>query len=167
MHTDRTGPSPTRAAADPLVHIDAKRVAGLGAPVSVSIRFDACALPALRETLSEQVHPVPELNPPRRKSTTGAPPDLVQARAWRDMLDQLDDADGEDRASVIVLWPTALALPALRSALSRALDTLAQSARDNDALPALAQTLAMTAELLATLQAVLAVDRGGLQDVAL
>jgi hypothetical protein len=66
-----------------------------------------------------------------------------------------------------VLWPTALAVPVMRGALTRALEEIAEPARGDGQLAALAEALATACALLRSLRALLAVDRGGLQDVAL
>jgi hypothetical protein len=81
------------------------------------------------------------------------------------MLEQLDGPD-ED-TPVAVLWPTALATPALRGALKDALAAVTDCPRADDAHAALAHALMTASTLLETLRALLAVDYGGLPEVDL
>jgi hypothetical protein len=80
------------------------------------------------------------------------------------MLAALDE-DGD--TGTVVLWPTAYAAPVLRGALNNALDGIVAASRDDDGLPSLAAAIYAAQALLATLRAFLAIDHGGLQEVAL
>jgi hypothetical protein len=160
MHPDRIAPT-CRYASAPSECANAARVVGLGAPVSVRIRLEPSERPALRRQITRHMPPAPPCDGVR------IPPidDDPQAPAWREMLAELDKA--RDGAPIVVLWPTALATPALRGALTAILDAIADSPRGAGDLTALADRLATATALLDTLRAVLAVDHGGLQDVDL
>lgn len=75
------------------------RVVGLGAPVSVLIRFAPCETPFLRSQLLKRP-PEPDEHP----------------EVLRQMLASLDE-DGA--IEIAVLWPTAYAAPVLRAALGQ------------------------------------------------
>jgi hypothetical protein len=144
--------------------VRAGRVVGLGAPLSVRIRLEPCERAALRRQILNQAAASPSDVTP--EGATPAPAnDTPQTQAWQEMLVQLE-ASGDD-APAVVLWPTALATPALRDALTLALAAVAQCPRGDAELAALADTLTTASTLLETLRALLAVDHGGLQAVDL
>lgn len=166
MHTDRTGP-PLRDAVCPIAAPPAgthrTRVVGLGSPLSVQITLTTPEVPALRAELSARLdqEQAPGL------AANGCPSglDAVQL-ALIEMLDQLQFPEGA--AEVQVLWPTALAFPALRGAFDQALDALATvstAGGDELSFGELDTALTTARSALATLAAFQAVDMGGLQDV--
>ena len=141
------------------------RVVGLGAPLSVRIRLEPCEQAPLRRHITRRARalPAPDISGTTRPARQEAAP--VEAQAWREMLAQL--ADSGDVQPVAVLWPTALAVPALRGALADTLGTIESCPRGDSDLAALNEALATAFALIQTLRALLAVDNGGLPDLAL
>jgi hypothetical protein len=131
-------------------------VIGLGAPISVQIRLSARQLPGLRTEVQRL------LDEARERALEAAAPDVV---AWEAMLEALVDSD--PGGEIEVLWPTVLALPALQGAAYDALDAVDVPSRGQGELDAAAEQLHLACEAVETLRSVLAVDRGGLQDVDL
>jgi hypothetical protein len=183
MHADRTGPATRRACgearetlfdaavdaeASPCARRVQQRVIGLGAPVSVLICLAPCETPFLRAQVREHLaghaqHPR-VLTPTLSEGSNDREQHSAERRVWEEMLAALDE--GGD-AGTEVLWPTAYAAPVLRAALDDALDAVAAASRDDDRLPSLAAAIYAAQTLLATLRAFLAIDNGGLQQVAL
>lgn len=178
MHPDRSCPPLHRAlcATDPLRLLAGPRqtappeascearVVGLGAPLSVRIRVRSCEIPLLRAQVIrslEQARPPLHAADDERPATGGG-----SVRVWEEMLDQLADLQVSD-ACLEVLWPTAYASPVLRAALDDALDAVAHAATQNRDLDSLAAVLLAAHAALDTLRAFVAVDFGGLDEVAL
>jgi hypothetical protein len=171
MHSDRSCPVALRARwpKDPPArslascgHI-AARVVGLGAPVSVRIRLTAIEIPVLRGEIVKRLDAQIQRGDSQRETKDNA--FAGNERAWLEMLAQLDS--GRADAETHVLWPTAYADLALRDALIQALIGVRSASSDDDGLPQLAEALATTQALLATLTAFRDIDRGGLLDVDL
>ena len=159
MQPARIDPACAGAAGPPAPGVCAHspRVVGLGAPLSVRIRLGANEQAALRQQIITQ-------SPASAGDTRTASADAPQAQAWREMLASLEpDSD----VPLVVLWPTALATPALRGALTGSLAAIAGCPRGDADLAALADTLRTATSLLETLRALLAVDHGGLSEVDL
>jgi hypothetical protein len=130
------------------------RIVGFGAPVSMRIRLDAVEVPRLRAQV------VRFLEHAQRPEAA-----VPVASAWQEMLDQLPfRCHGQ---GLEVLWPTVYAYPVLRAAVDDALDALEEARRDARGLEVLAAEVSAVRAAVETLRAFLAVDRGGLQDVAL
>jgi hypothetical protein len=137
------------------------RVIGLGAPLSVQIRVSACELPRLRAQ-------VERLLDEARTSTSsaGIPPSAApdsEVLAWEAMLDQLIDPAAQDEISV--LWPSGLALSALREAAHDALDAIDVPGRGARELNCVRTVVREASAALDTLMAFIAVDGGGLQEI--
>jgi hypothetical protein len=81
------------------------------------------------------------------------------------MLDQLGDLGPHDEISV--LWPSALAIHALRDAAHDALDAIDVPRKGAAELERVRTLVREASEALDTLLAFMAVDGGGLQEVAL
>jgi hypothetical protein len=141
-------------------HVES-RVAGFGAPVSVRIRLGECEIPRLRAQVLELLEAARTGAQSIVDEETAAP----RVLAWEAMLDQLEPCDAT--GGLDLLWPTALALRALRAAADDALDALADAPRGIDDLDALAELVYEAAAAIETLRALVAVDLGGLQEVAL
>ncbi|HEY6886346.1 MAG TPA: hypothetical protein VI300_01165 [Solirubrobacter sp.] len=167
MQRDRIDPAHPCAATLPKPRTCAQdaRVVGLGAPLSVRIRLEPCERAALRHQILKQVPAISQPHPATSDNLLEHVDDAAQAQAWREMLAQLDDH--AEHTPVVVLWPTALATPALRGALNDALAAVADRAYADDGHAALAHALMTAATLLETLRALLAVDHGGLSEVDL
>jgi hypothetical protein len=147
MLTDRIGPTAATAALEPTSSAIPGRVVGLGAPVSVLI----CLSPREAPLLSAQLLK-------RRRD------EQHEEAVIDEMLASLSCDIDEER---IVLWPTAYASPILRAALTDAVAGIAAAVPGDDSLASLADALDTARSVLATLQAFLAVDNGGLDQVAL
>src|SRR4051812_406427 len=141
MHPDRIDPA-RPCAASPLAQsacAHPAHVVGLGAPLSVRIRLEPCERTALRRQIRNRV-PAISQSDATVSEVASAPADAPpQAQAWREMLLQLDDP--VNIRPGVVLWPTALAMPALRGALADALAAVADCAPADGELAALADAL--------------------------
>jgi hypothetical protein len=126
--------------------------------MSVRIRLHPCEIPRLRV----QVLKLLEAARAGAHRTADEECTAPKIRVWEAMLDQLKprDAGGE----LDLLWPTALAFPSLRAA---AFDALADAPRGVEELDALAELVHEAAAAIETLRAFIAVDHGGLPEVAL
>jgi hypothetical protein len=118
----------------------------------------------LRVHLAENAHHPRDLTSTRTETSNDPEQHSAERQAWEEMLAALDE-DGD--AGTEVLWPAAYAASVLRAAFSDALDAVVAASRDDDGLPSLAEAIYAAQALLATLRAFLAVDGGGLQQVAL
>jgi hypothetical protein len=143
------------------------RVVGLGGPVSVLIRPEACEAPLLRARLhaelAEHDRKRPEPGPlAAAEELEEADEWMAQRGAWEDMLLGLDD----NETPTELLWPAAYACPVLIGALRDAVAQL-QNLPARPDVPSLAQALDTAHACLATWSAFEAIDNGGLQDVQL
>jgi hypothetical protein len=142
------------------------KVVGLGAPVSVRIRFDACELPIVKDALAVLIAADDALQPSVAAAVDSSSRATDDQRAeLRRMLDALG---GDDRAQVEaheVVWPTSLAHGVVRNAARVAAERL-REALDNasatDAIQPAARAFLACAETWSWFRAV---DGGGLPDV--
>ena len=147
MHSDRTA-APIR------------RVTGLGAPLSVELRLPQTDVPLLRSEVLRHL----ERHEQRRPSiATDRGADLerweAEHRTWQEMLHGLDGGE----PVIELLWPTAYTAPVLRGAINAARREV-EAASPDAPTP---QALAALESARAILDAFLAVDNGGLQDLDL
>lgn len=131
----------------------AMKVTGLGAPVSVGIRFEACEGPVVIAALRDELI---------AESDAGGDDDHRQE--LRRMLAEVDHTPGPAE-SFDVLWPSALALGVLRGALGHASRRALDAVERRAPLAEVRAALAVTGASLETLEDFLTVDNGGLQDV--
>lgn len=127
---------------------------GLGAPVSVRIRFEACEAPvvidALRDVLSSDSHP-------------GGEDDY--RRELRRMLEKVGKSVPAEPFEV--LWPSALAIGVLQGAFDHATRRTLDAVERPGQLAEVRAALDVMRASLQTLEDFLGVDNGGLQDVSL
>jgi hypothetical protein len=145
-----------------------ERVVGLGAPVSVLIRPEACEAPLLRARLHAEIAEHDRKRP--EPGPLATPRDLEEADAWRAARgaweDMLLGLDAGNAAPIELLWPTAYACQVLIGALRDAVARL----QDLPARPdyvSVAEALDVARACLATWSAFEAIDHGGLQEVNL
>jgi hypothetical protein len=162
-------PEPGRGARSPATSpCPGARVVGLGGPISVLIRPEACEAPLLRARLhaelAEHDRKRPEPSPlATAKELEEADEWMAERGAWEDMLLGLD---GNSQTPVELLWPAAYACPVLIGALHDAVARL-QNLPARPHVPSLAEALDTARACLATWSAFQAIDNGGLQDVHL
>jgi hypothetical protein len=182
MHVDRSADAAggascqrtTRARQGPLADAADRRVmkvAGLGAPVSVQIRFEACEGDVIADELREQITVDETAEAEARASVTSERPDDDCRRArlgeFRQMLDEIERDGGRPTEPFEVVWPTVLAYEVLRGALDVAAERLHETLKDPYGTDAIRNALNVLAASLDTWEAFRAIDNGGLQDVAL
>jgi hypothetical protein len=142
------------------------KVVGLGAPVSVRIRFDASELPIVKDALANLIaandpHPLgiaASVDLPSRDTDD-------QHAELRRMLDTLGRDDQPRAEPREVVWPTSLAYGVVRDAARVAAERLREALADagaTEAIQSAAQAFLACAETWTWLQAV---DSGGLQNV--
>jgi hypothetical protein len=145
------------------------KVVGLGAPICVRIRFEACEAAVVIDELRAEIiaHETSEAD---ARTAIGDSPPGDQSRRdrlgeLRRMLGQIE-RDGEPPpAAFEVLWPAALAIDVLRGALREAAERLHASLDDLKATGTIRSALGVLAACLDTWEGFDAVDNGGLQDV--
>jgi hypothetical protein len=167
QRTTRARPAPLADAADRRV----MKVAGLGAPVSVQIRFEACEGDVIADELREQITVDETAEAEARAGLTRQRPDDECRRArlgeFRQMLDEIERDGAVPIEPFEVIWSTVLAYDVLRGALGVAAERLHETLKDPNATDAIRNALNVLAASLETWEAFRAIDTGGLQDVAL
>jgi hypothetical protein len=146
------------------------KVVGLGAPVSVRIRFQACEADVIASELGEQILVEERTEAEARAGLIGEEPDdEIRNRLgeFRRMLDDIQRAGGAPGEPFEVVWATVLAHEVLRGALGQATERLDDALNDLDNTAAIRDAVNVVGALLDTWEAFLAVDAGGRQDVAL
>jgi hypothetical protein len=140
-------------------------VVGLGCPVSVWIRFEACEIPALLDAINDALDNYRASQRARRRSrraASEAPPDwrvhIAELRRMHGDVQASRSADG--RGSFDVLWPTVIAYEVIHGAVRRA-ERAAGAAAGRD-LPAARAALAAAVRTRRDFDAV---EGGGLPDV--
>jgi hypothetical protein len=154
-------------AADPRV----MKVVGLGAPVSVRIRFDACEADLIADELREQISVYETTEAEARAGVIGEQPDDEARRdllwEFRRMLALVERDAGVPSEPFEVVWPTVLAYQVLRGVLGHAAERLQETLQDPNSTDAIRDALRVVGALLDTWEAFRVIDNGGLQDVAL
>jgi len=167
QRTTRARPAPLADAADRRL----MKVVGLGAPVSVQIRFQACEADVIADELRTQIDVCETADAEARAGVTNERPDdeacRDQLREFHQMLNEIE-RDGDVPADPLeVIWPTVLAHDVLRGALGEAAERLHETLKDPSVTDAIRNALNALAASLDTWEAFRAIDNGGLQDVAL
>jgi hypothetical protein len=147
------------------------KVAGLGAPVSVQIRFQACEADVIADELRTQIDVCETAEAEARAGVTSEKPDdegrRDQLGEFRQMLNEIACDGGVPTEPFEVIWPTVLAYDVLLGALGEAAERLHEALKDPDATDAIRNALDVLAASLDTWEAFRAIDDGGLQDVGL
>ena len=167
QRTTRGRPAPLADAADRRV----MKVAGLGAPVSVQIRFQACEGAVIADELRTQIDVCKTAQTEAKAGVANDMPDDEcvgdRHREFCQMLNEIA-CDGDVPSKPFeVIWPTVLAYDVLRGALGEAAERLHDALKDPNATGAIRNALSVVAASLDTWEAFRAIDNGGLQDVAL
>jgi len=167
QRTTRARPAPLADAADRRV----MKVVGLGAPVSVQIRFQACEGAVIADELREQIIVYETAEAEARAGVTGERPDDGGRRdrlgEFRQMLSEIERDGDVPTEPFEVIWPTVLAYVVLRGALGEAAERLHDTVKDPKDTDAVRDALSVVTASLDTWEAFRAIDNGGLQDVAL
>jgi len=182
MHEDRSadaldGPGSSAQEADVEFAVAAAadrramKVVGLGAPVSVRIRLEACEVQLIADALLEQIVIDETTQAEARAGLIGEDP---HDQARRDRLDELrrmlkeiERERGGPPEAFEVVWPTVLAHDVLQGAFGQAAERLRETLTHREDTTVMRDALNVLAALLDTCEAFRAVDSGGLQDVAL
>jgi hypothetical protein len=182
MHVDRSADTPggascqrtTRARPAPLADAADRRVmkvAGLGAPVSVQIRFQASEGAVIADELRVQINVCETAQTEAKTGVTSDMPDDEclgdRHREFRQMLNEIESDRDVPTEPFEVIWPTVLAYDVLRGALGEAAERLHETLKDPNSTHAMRNALNVLAASLDTWEAFRAIDNGGLQDVAL